>query len=152
MTYPADQQGYPHPDHLRVHEITEPAIALAAKAAEPWAVSKVYTTMWSRARIQAMHDKYLELGLESPYDKGWFERPSQDHLMTTKIDISSVPHVRREALLAHATQVDPTSKFWFGLPPEVADQIYPVEDFVLVSGPRTEGLENDLFTGVRAPR
>jgi mycothiol S-conjugate amidase len=157
VTYPEDQQGYPHPDHIRVFEITAPAIALAADPAadlegEPWQVSKIYTTAWSRARIVAMHEKFLELGLESPYDAAWFERPSQDHKMTTRIDTSSVPHVRREALLAHATQVDPTSRFWFGLPPEIADTVYPFDDYILAAGTRPEGMEDDLFTGLRAGR
>src|SRR5581483_9478108 len=62
VTYADDQEGYPHPDHLRVHEITFPAIDAAA---DEWTVDKVYFTSWSRARIEAMHEKYLELGLES---------------------------------------------------------------------------------------
>src|SRR5579871_572355 len=42
VTYPADQQGYPHPDHLRVHEITVPAFEAAGDpdaypdAGPPW--------------------------------------------------------------------------------------------------------------------
>ena len=50
---------------------------------------------------------------------------------TTAIDISDYADVRREALLAHATQVDPTSPFWFGLPPEVARTIHPVDEYIL---------------------
>jgi mycothiol S-conjugate amidase len=158
VTYADDQQGYPHPDHLKVHEVTFPAIEAAAAAdrypdaGEPWQVSKVYFTAWSRERIQAMHEKFLELGLESPYDARWFERPSQDDKITTRVDTSMVADVRRRALLAHATQVDPTSKFWFGLPDEVADAVYPVDDYILgrswvASG---DGPEDDLFAGVRA--
>ena len=84
VTYPADQEGYPHPDHLRVHEITAPAVDAAADPAAypgtgaPWTVSKIYYSAWSRARIEAMHEKFLELGMKSPYDASWFERPSQD--------------------------------------------------------------------------
>jgi mycothiol S-conjugate amidase len=158
VTYPDDQQGYPHPDHLRVHEITYPAVDAAAdpgaypEAGAPWQVAKVYFTSWSRARIVAMHEKYLELGLESPFDKQWFDRPSHDDRITTRIDTSAVADVRRRALLAHATQVDPTSKFWFGLPPDVADQIYPYDDYLLARGVRPEGddVEDDLFAGLRA--
>ena len=156
VTYPEDQQGYPHPDHIRVHDITLPAVDAAAdpdalpEAGEPWLVDKVYYTSWSRARIQAMHDKFLEMGLESPFDAGWFERPSQDDRITTRIDTSDVADVRRRALLAHATQVDPTSKFWFGLPPDVADLVYPFDDYILARGPGAgDGPEDDLFAGVR---
>jgi mycothiol S-conjugate amidase len=54
-------------------------------------------------------------------------------------------------LKAHATQVDPTSKFWFGLPPEVMRDIHPVDEFRLAQsrvGP-TDVTEDDLFAGVR---
>jgi mycothiol S-conjugate amidase len=156
VTYAEDQQGYPHPDHLRVHEVTFPAIEAAAAAdadleGEPWQVAKVYFTAWSRARIVAMHEKFLELGLESPYEARWFERPAQDDKITTRVDTSMVADVRRRALLAHATQVDPTSKFWFGLPDEVADMVYPVDDYVLGRSwvPAGDGPEDDLFAGVR---
>ena len=50
---------------------------------------------------------------------------------TTAVDISDYADVRREALLAHATQVDPTSPFWFGLPPEVARTVHPVDEYIL---------------------
>jgi mycothiol S-conjugate amidase len=156
LTYGDDQQGYPHPDHLRVHDITGPAIAAAAdpeayaEAGPPWEVSKVYYAVWSRGRMTAMHEKFIELGLESPYDEKWFDRPSQDDRITTSIDIGDVVDVRREALLAHATQVDPSSPFWFGLPPDVARTVYPQEDWVLASStvPVTTP-EDDLFAGLR---
>ena len=54
------------------------------------------------------------------------------------------------ALLAHRTQVDPNSKFWFGLPPEVQREIHPYEDYILgrsVSEPKLP--EVDLFAGLR---
>ncbi len=84
------------------------------------------------------------------------------------IDIADHADVRREALLAHATQVDPTSPFWFGLPPEVAREVHPVDEYVLArslvdqtataaaSGPDPDPtsapggpVETDLFAGVR---
>jgi mycothiol S-conjugate amidase len=156
VTYPDDQEGYPHPDHLRVHDVSFPAVDAAADpsaypgAGPPWRVAKVYYSAWSRARIVAMHERFLELGLESPYDASWFERPSNDETITTRIDTSSVADVRRLALLAHATQVDPTSKFWFGLPDEVADLVYPFDDFVLARSDVGSDLpEDDLFAGLR---
>src|ERR1700687_3889947 len=84
VTYADDQQGYPHPDHLRVHDISLPAFDAAGDASRfpelgpAWQPLKLYYTAWSRARIQAMHDKFLELNLESPFGEDWFKRPSQD--------------------------------------------------------------------------
>ncbi|MCU1463421.1 MAG: Mycothiol conjugate amidase Mca [Acidimicrobiales bacterium] len=156
VTYPDDQEGYPHPDHLRVHDITMPAFDAAGDperhpdAGEPWQPLKVYYSAWARARILAMHEKFVELGIESPFDEKWFERPSQDDRITTRVDVTGLEHVRRGALMAHATQVDPTSPFWFGLPPEAAADVYPFEDFILarslVDAPTPE---DDLFAGIR---
>jgi mycothiol S-conjugate amidase len=157
VTYGDDQQGYPHPDHLRVHEISVIAFDAAGDpsrfpdAGEPWTPSKLYYTMWSGARIRAMHEKFVELGLESPYDEAWLERASKDPEISTEINITGFADVRREALLAHATQVDPTSRFWFGLPPEVLRTVHPVDEYLLargVSGAKPGESETDLFAGI----
>ncbi|HYD09196.1 MAG TPA: mycothiol conjugate amidase Mca [Acidimicrobiales bacterium] len=159
LTYGDDQRGYPHPDHLRVHEISVIAFDAAGdpdqypELGEPWQPLKMYYSTWSRARMVAMHEKFLELGIESPFDEKWFERPSQDDQITTRVDISEQWEVRTKALLAHATQIDPESKFWFGLPPEAMKTVHPWEDYVLarslVDTPEQDAHEDDLFAGVR---
>ena len=157
IIYPDDQQGYPHPDHLRVHDIGVVAFDAAAdpdafpEAGPPWQPLKLYYSAWARARMVAIHQKFLELGMESPFDEKWFDRPGLDERVTTKIDVSAWDDIRREALLAHATQIDPNSPFWFGLPPEVTS-VYPWEDYILarslVDAPPTFP-EDDLFAGIR---
>ena len=58
--------------------------------------------------------------------------------------------MRREALLAHRTQVDPNSRFWFGIPPEVQREIHPYDDYILARSLVDSPLpEDDLFAGVR---
>ena len=58
--------------------------------------------------------------------------------------------MRLEALLSHATQVDPDSAFWFGLPAEVARTVHPFEEFILArSTVDTDIPESDLFAGLR---
>jgi len=157
VTYGDDQQGYPHPDHLRVHDITLPAFDAAADPdaypglGEPWQASKLYYTMWSRARVVAMHEKFVELGLESPFGDDWFKRPSQEQRITTSVPLSGRhADVRGEALRAHATQVDPTSPFWFGLPPEVMREVHPFDDYELARSLVDSTIpEDDLFAGLR---
>ena len=155
VTYGDDQKGYPHPDHLMVHDVTMPAIDRAAdptwypEAGPAHRVAKVYWTAWSRARMVAMHDKFLELGLPSPFDEKWFDRPSQDHRITTRVPIDDYGDVRWHALLAHATQVDPDSPFWFGLPRDVAATIHPWDDYVLArSAVESDESVGDLFHGI----
>lgn len=155
ITYADEQQGYPHPDHLRVHDISLPAFDAAGDpdafpwAGPPWQPLKLYYSAWSRARMVATHEKFLELGLESPFSPEWMDRrPDHDERITSRIDISAHHQVRREALLAHATQIDPTSRFWFGLPPDVV--VYPFDDYILArSLVDTARPEHDLFAGVR---
>jgi mycothiol S-conjugate amidase len=157
VTYGDDQSGYPHPDHLMVHDVTMPAVERAAdpswypEAGEPHRVDKVYWTAWSRARIVAMHEMFIQLGKESPYDQRWFERPDQDHRITTRVDTGEWSDVRWEALLAHATQIDPESPFWFGLPREVAATVHPWDEYILaVSHVESDESSGDLFHGVLA--
>ena len=155
LTYSDDQQGYRHPDHLRVHDISALAFDRAAdgdwypEAGEPWQPLKMYYSTWSRARLTAHHEMFLQLGLESPYNEDWFKRPSQDDRITTKVDIGAYYGVRRDALLAHATQVDPTERFWFGLPDDAAARAYPWEDYILGrSLVDTDLPESDLLAGL----
>jgi mycothiol S-conjugate amidase len=159
ITYPDDQTGYPHPDHLKVHDISLPAFTAAGDpSAYPergaaWQPQKLYYSAWSWKRTLAMHEKMVELGIESP----WAERvekmkewPNNDDRTTTSIDVAHFEDVRRDALLAHETQVDPNSGFWFALPPEVARTIHPFEDFILATSlVDTDLPEDDLFAGVR---
>ncbi|MDQ3642903.1 MAG: mycothiol conjugate amidase Mca [Actinomycetota bacterium] len=157
VTYGDEQGGYPHPDHLRVHDITQPAVDRAAdpdwypESGEPWQVSKVYWSVWSKKRLELTHAKYQELEIQSPYSDEWFARPWQDERITTSVDIEGYNEVRFDALLAHATQIDPTSPFWFGLPREVSAAIHPFDDYIratsLVDAPTPE---DDLFAGLRA--
>lgn len=151
VTYGDDQQGYPHPDHLKVHDITLPAFDRAGdgawypEAGEPWSPTKLYYSVWSRERAQRMHQRFVDLDIESPYSDEWLNRPWQDHRVTTRVEVGDFHDVRTNALLAHATQIDPTSKWWFGLPEDEARTIYPYEDYTLARS-RTEAIAGEDLT------
>jgi mycothiol S-conjugate amidase len=161
VTYDEDNSRYPHPDHIKVHEISAAAFDAAGdpdaypEAGEPWQPLKLYYSSFSARRFLAMHDRMIELGLESPMDaermKAWREA-LDDERVTTSVDIEGFAHVRDEALKAHATQVDPNNKFWFGLPPEEGEKIHPYDEYILarslIDAPTPE---DDLFAGVRSP-
>ena len=159
VTYPEDQGGYRHPDHVRVHDVSVPAFERAGDSGyrpdlgEPWTPSKLYYTLWSRKRIEERHQAFKDLGLESPYSEWWFRRESTDDQITTQVPVDGFIDARIEGLLAHATQIDPESTFWFGLPAEVERSIHPYDDYVLARGPVPEDLpERDLFDGLRGER
>lgn len=161
ITYGEDHSGYPHPDHIRTHEVGLAAFTAAGDPAacrgmgRPWQPLKLYYTAWSRARALATHAKFGELGIESPFSAERLERMSSaDEVLTTRVDIAPWAGVRSEALRAHATQVDPTSSWWFGLPEEVARTVHPFDDYTLARdltgspAPGLGSLEDDLFRGV----
>ncbi len=158
LTYPEIQRRYPHPDHLRVYEVSMRARELAADSGfaaavgeEPHLVAKVYFHVWAPERMQALHAKFLELGKESPYSPEWLASAEADYEATTKIDITGYHARRSDALRAHATQIDPESRHWFGLSDSEAEEAYPTEDLFLAAAPegyRPEGIETDVFAGL----
>jgi mycothiol S-conjugate amidase len=167
VTYPQDQEGYPHPDHLRVNEISELAFDAAGdpgqfpEAGPRWQALRLCYVRWSSKRIRAMHEKFLELGLESPFDDEHMSRlldsepgvavADADGLPHVTVDIRGHTSVMRESLLAHATQVDPNSRHWFGLPSEVTNELYPYDEYEIardLTGVDSSG--DDLFLGLDA--
>ncbi len=148
--------GYPHPDHIRTHEITMAAWRDAAATEvvterEPWAAAKLYYHhSFSRSRIAALHEACINLGVESPYDEwldGW-DGPDNFDRVTTRVECADFFAVRDAALLAHATQIDPNGS-WFAVPREVQQKVWPTEDYELALSRIGEIVcENDLFTGL----
>jgi mycothiol S-conjugate amidase len=164
VTYPQEQKGYPHPDHLRTNEISELAFDAAgdpgryAGTGDPWAPAKLYYVTWSVRQMRATHDKFVELGLDSPFTEerlarfaSAMEEDAERTDTPTVIDVTGFTAVRRASLLAHRTQVDPTSPAWFGLPDDVAESLYPYDEYILARD-RIDAVlpEDDLFAGVRA--
>ena len=158
-TYGDDQAGYPHPDHLRVHDISVLAFDRAGdpdwypELGEPFQPSKLYYSVWTKARIVAVHEAMIEHTGASPFSEEWLARDGQDHRVTSKIDCTDFQWARTGALRAHATQVDPNAGWWFGLTDEQLSIAYPWEDWILarsVVGPiPADDSERDLFAGVR---
>ena len=152
--------GYPHPDHIRTHEISMAALDAAADATfqpelgEAWEPRKVYYGHgFSRAKIVAFHEAMEARGIESPYTEwlaNWStDRPDVMDRVTTQVECADYFDVRDEALKAHATQIDPTSR-WFAIPMELQREIWPTEEYELVRSQVDSTLpENDLFAGVK---
>ncbi|MGQ0840823.1 mycothiol conjugate amidase Mca [Actinokineospora sp.] len=153
--------GYPHPDHIRCHEVSVAAFDAAGdpdlhpEAGEPWSPLKLYYTHgFSRARLVAMHEALLAAELESPYGE-WLEnwKPERGDIserVTTRIECADYFKVRDAALLAHATQIDPESR-WFAVPMEIQRSVWPFEEYELVRSLVDSTLpEDDLFSGISA--
>jgi mycothiol S-conjugate amidase len=155
VTYPEDG-GYPHPDHIRCHDVSVAAFEAAADpgrfpAAGPaWGPRKLYYVgVYNRVKVERLHDACLERGMPSPF-ADWLERFGPDHVdpSTTHVDVGDFLGHRTQALLAHATQIDPESR-WFSIPDELVREVHPYEDFVLAQSlvPTTIP-EQSLFEGL----
>src|SRR4051812_22803257 len=153
--------GYPHPDHIMCHKVSVEAFDAAPDptrypgTGEPWKPLKLYYQMtFHRPRFQALHDGMLAAGLESPYSERleqWEENEDHFKRVTTQVPCADYFEARDRALLAHATQVDPTS-FWFACPLEVQQKAWPTEDYELArSLVESTTPEDDLFAGIRGP-
>ena len=154
-----EKGGYPHPDHIRCHEVSVAAFEAAGDpdrfpdAGEPWQPLKLYYHHgWSYAKLKAINDAMLAHGLESPYAERlekWERDEAWEKRLTTRVPCAEYFGVRDQALLAHATQIDPDGP-WFAIPHAIQAQVWPTEDFELVtSHVETTLPEDDLFAGIR---
>ena len=159
--------GYPHPDHIKTHQVAVEAFEGAADpdrypevGGEPWQPLKLYYIVaFHQEKYAAQHAELLRRGLESPYSKifaEWEERArkraergDRPLEITTRVTAADYFDVRDNALRAHATQVDPNGS-WFAVPRDVERIAWPTEDYHLArSLEDTELPEDDLFAGIR---
>jgi mycothiol S-conjugate amidase len=153
--------GYPHPDHIRCHEISVGAFEAAPDPdafpdeGEPWQPLKLYYDVgFSPERFDALHEAMIAKGLESPFEerrKRWEDMKEKFRApkVTTRVPVGDWFERRDQALLAHATQVDPNGWF-FAVPLDLQREAWPTEDFELARSLVDSTIpEDDLFAGIR---
>ena len=150
--------GYPHPDHIMCHKVSVFAFEAAAdpqwhpELGEAWQTLKLYYHHgFNRPKAVALHQAMIEHGLESHYGERlerWTKDDAWDARVTTHVPCADYFGVRDQALLAHATQIDPDS-WWFATPRELEKAIWPTEDYELVTSfVESPTPEDDLFAGI----
>ncbi len=159
MTTYDENGGYPHPDHIRCHEVALAAFEAAGDperfpdVGEPWQPLKLYYNLtFHKSRLEKLHNAMLAAKVDSPYGEwltGWEDKPGDAERLTTSVPCAEWFPLRDAALIAHATQVDPTGR-WFACPIELQQETWPYEDFQLARSFVDSTLpEDDLFAGVR---
>jgi mycothiol S-conjugate amidase len=159
MTTYDENGGYPHPDHIRTHQVSVAAYEAAGDyrlfpdAGKPWNVSKLYYNHgFIRQRMQLLQNEFAKHGQKGPFEK-WLEHWDPDHdlfaaRVTTRIECSDYFTQRDDALRAHATQIDPMGDF-FHAPIEWQQRLWPTEEFELARSRVPVSLpESDLFAGI----
>lgn len=151
--------GYPHPDHIRCHEISLRAYEVAGDASvfpdagEAWSVSKLYyDEIFNQERVLSMQRVLTEQDPDSPLTAqmeemvNWMKQ--RPYTATTKVEVGEYFELRDDALRAHASQVAPDSSFFFW-PNDLQRSAWPFEDFRLAfSRVETDVPETDLFQGI----
>jgi mycothiol S-conjugate amidase len=168
VTYPDDQRVYPHPDHLRAHDVAMEAFDAAGSdeaypvAGRPWQPLKLYYTITSRERRRVINDKYIALGMEAPFTsregaglqgRGDPELAPSEALVTTRVDVAAFAHKWVEGRRLHRCQVTPALAETLSIPPDVIPDIYGVDEYILARDLTQHdkgvvGEEPDLFARV----
>ena len=135
--------GYPHPDHIRCHEIS---VAAFDAAGDP---DRFPGRGRPVAAAQALLLPRVLPGPAGGLPRGAARaragvavrgvagelvgRPARTPALrvTTRVQCADWFAVRDEALKAHATQIDPTSR-WFRVPQDIQREVWPTEDYELV--------------------
>lgn len=161
MTTYDEEGGYPHPDHIRTHEVSVAAFEAAGdpdrfpEAGAPWQPLKLYYHMnFSKRKFQALYEAMRAAGLPAADEyakriEDWGDDWDKSSRITTLVPCGDYLHLRDDALRAHATQVDPDGP-WFHVPLELQRAAWATEEFELARSLVDTVLpENDLFAGVR---
>ena len=160
LTYD-ESGGYPHPDHIKTHQVAVEAFEAAADpdryreaargdggreppmqgAGEPWQPSKMYYFVtFHQAKYAALHEELLRRGLESPYTEifaEWEER-ARKRLERGQRTLEITTRVQaadyfgvRDDALRAHATQIDPNSSWFACPREVERVAWPTEDYHL---------------------
>ena len=129
---------YGHPDHIQVHRV-------GVRAAEMAGTPKVYESTFDRDRMVELMKLAPDLAADTevsvPDDFG----VSGDQV-TTRVDVSDYLQQKRDAMVAHASQISEQS-FFLKMPPHAFAASFGTEDYILHGAAKTT-TETDLFEGI----
>jgi LmbE family N-acetylglucosaminyl deacetylase len=142
-----DKGMYQHPDHVHA------ALAAQAAAQQSGIPAKYYQTAMRGSDWRKVWEALRELGADMPDQREFTDEQRRqmeeaEQRITTNIDIQPVLERKREALFAHASQIQDS---WFSkLPAEVATAAFGRESFVRAFDRTGAPVpEDDLFAGLR---
>jgi LmbE family N-acetylglucosaminyl deacetylase len=147
ITY--DDKGlYQHPDHVHASLSAQAAVAATGIPA------KLYLSAIRGSDFQKIREALREMGLEGPGDDEEFTPEMRERMVkdeqriTTSVDVSSALQRKRDALMAHASQIEES---WFSkIPEDLARASFGHEHFIRASDTTGAPLpESDLFAGLR---
>jgi LmbE family N-acetylglucosaminyl deacetylase len=145
ITY--DDNGlYQHPDHVHASRSAQAAVAATGIPA------KLYLSALRGSDWQKLNEALREQGIEVPEREvtpQMQQKMADDEArITTTVDILPLLGRKRDALLAHASQIQDS---WFSqIPPEIAATVFGREHFIRAADATGAPVpEDDLFAGLR---
>jgi len=134
LTIYDDHGGYGHPDHIRVHTVGKAAAELAD-------VSHVYEATMNRDHIKEMMAQMAEANpeVEEPeIDVDTMGTAESD--ISYRLDVSEMVSAKRQAMIAHRSQIGPDS-FFLTMPDEAFAVAFGLEFFNVPGHKATGGPE-----------
>ena len=145
ITY--DDKGlYQHPDHVYASQMTQAAVAATGVPAKLY-LSTIRGSRWGKLRA-ALREAGVDVPDMELSEEQLAQVAAAEAAITTTVDIRAVLPRKRDALMAHASQIEDS---WFAkLPPGLAEETFGFEDFMRVRDSTGAPVpESDLFAGLR---
>jgi LmbE family N-acetylglucosaminyl deacetylase len=148
VTY-ADFGGYNHPDHVQAHRI---AVEAFRRTGIP---TKLYFIARRRRDWEKMRERMEAAGMDVPalpartLDPDMLKRMEEaEAQITTTVDIGGEATRKRDALAAHASQLD--QSWWVRFPEDAFAEVFGQETFIRAEDRTGAAVpEDDLFSGLR---
>src|SRR4051812_40719822 len=142
-----EQGGYNHPDHIQASRLTMAALAATGIPRKAYLIARRRRD-WAGLR-EVLEAQGVELPpLPEPTPERLRLMEEAEARITTDVDVSAVVEQKRDALVAHASQI---AESWFGkLPADAYRNLFASETFIRAHD--TTGApvpEDDLFAGLR---
>jgi LmbE family N-acetylglucosaminyl deacetylase len=146
-----DNGGYNHPDHLQAHRV---AVAAFERTRIP---TKLYFIARRRRDFEKMRERMQDAGIEMPETPARMLDPevmarmeATEARITTEVDTTAWAGRKRDALAAHASQLDES---WFvRFPDDAFVEFFGEETFIRAEDRTTVPAavpEHDLFANIR---
>ncbi|MBV9382612.1 MAG: PIG-L family deacetylase [Streptosporangiaceae bacterium] len=143
-----DNGPYQHPDHVHASRCAQAAVAATGIPA------KLYLTAMRGSDWRKVMDALREAGVDIPADDDdWSEESARaaaesEARITTSVDIRPVLERKRDALMAHGSQITDS---WFSMiPPDIVEAAFGSEHFIRAADVTGAPVpEDDLFAGLR---
>jgi LmbE family N-acetylglucosaminyl deacetylase len=142
-----DEGAYQHPDHVHASRAAQAAVAATGIPAKLYLIA-LRPSSWRKiwAALREAGEEVPDFSDTPPEVLRQMEEAEQR--ITTTVDITPVIERKRDALMAHASQI---RESWFSkIPPEIATEVFGQESFIRASDTSGAAIpEDDLFAGLR---